>query len=371
MLYNVSICPFLFCRAHTIIPPPHHTFLAAIFVDVHFMLFYTAIFNAIQSCIVRLKSVRRIDKTWLMTEEIEICHYVAIRREFDRLERKLRQEKPRYIGGIAERAWPTVSFNDVHESQSSSCWESLHGAMSDIALRIRHPRLYKRRSELLTIIHFHELRVHFIESNKLPPKFKVSSYLERSLSSALLDFVHISPVAWGMFMATANMLLFTGGIILNKTESEPVVREIILDFFLYFILVFLVIVIVLYFKMRYIFYKIQQLKLSDQSITTRRPTLLNALHDGTTEFFDQLDLFWGSNPHIVIAIIQYMQFGYAIILAGVLLFYEDWKDNPSIPWSGFLLLVLLSYSIFIKLTSEILPWCVRSFLNNANRILPI
>lgn len=361
LLYNVSICPFLFCRAHTIIPPPHRTFLAAIFVDVHFMLFYTAIFNAIQSCIVRLKSVRRIDKTWLMTEEIEICHYVAIRREFDRLERKLKQENPRYIGGIAERAWPTISSNDINDSQSSSCWESLHGAMSVIALRIRHPRLYKRRSELLTIIHFHELRVHFIESNKLPPKFKVSSYLERCLKSALLDFVHISPVAWGMFMATANMVFFIGGMILNKTENKPSVREFSIDFFFYLILVFVVIVIVLYCKMRYIFYKIQQLKLSDQSIPTSRPTLLNALHDGTTEFFDQLDLFWGSNPHIVIVIIQYMQFGYAIILAGALSFYEDWIGYTSISWSGFLLLVLLSYSIFIKLTSDILPWCVILF----------
>jgi len=325
------------------------------------MLFYTAIFNAIQSCLVRLLSVRRTDKIWLMTEEIEIGHYVAIRREFDRLERKVKQENPRYIGGFAERAWPTVSSNHIDDSQASSCWEFLRGAMSDIALRMRHPRLYKRRSELLTIIHFHELRVHFIESNKLPPKFKVSSYLDRSLKSALLDFVHISPVAWGMFMATANMLFFIGGVILNDTEHPTSVREFFINFSFYLISGFVVIVIVLYFKMRYIFYKIQQLKLSDQSIPTSRPTLLNSLHDGTTEFFDQLDLFWGSNPHIVIVIIQYMQFGYAIVLAGVFSFYDEWIDYTSISWSGFLLLLLLSYSIFIKLTSDILPWCVRSF----------
>ena len=165
-----------FCSA---VLTPNRTFFAAMFIEIHFMLFYTAIFNAIQSCLVRLLSVRRTNKAWLLTEEIEIGHYAAIIKEFDRLERKIKQEKARYIGGISERAWPTVSSDGINDSQSSSCWESLHGAMSGIALRIRHPLIYRRRSELLTIIRFHELRVHFIESNSLPPKFKVSSYLER------------------------------------------------------------------------------------------------------------------------------------------------------------------------------------------------
>ena len=350
---------------------PNRTFFAAIFVEIHFMLFYTAIFNAIQSCLVRLLSVRRTNKAWLLTEEIEIGHYAAIIKEFDRLERKIKQEKARYIGGISERAWPTVSSDGINDSQSSSCWESLHGAMSGIALRIRHPLIYRRRSELLTIIRFHELRVHFIESNSLPPKFKVSSYLERSLKSALLDFVHISPVTWGIVMATANMLFFIMGMMLNNTESSKRVTDFFMNFFFYGILVFVVIVIVLYLKMRYIFYKIQQLKLSAKNIQTHRPTLLNTMQAGETESFNQLDLFWGSNPRIVIVIIQYMQFGYAIVLAGALSFYDDWKDDAFISWNTFLLLVLLSYSVFIKLSSDILPWCVRSFLNNSNRVLPI
>ena len=348
---------------------PNRTFFAAIFVEIHFMLFYTAIFNAIQSCLVRLLSVRRTNKAWLLTEEIADGHYAAIIREFDRLERTIKHgKKTRHIGGISERGWTTQDTND---SQPSSCWESLHGAMSGITPKIRHPLIYRRRSELLTIIRFNKLRVHFIEINSLPPKFQVSSYLERSLNSAMLDFVHISPVTWGIVMATANMLFFIMGMMLNNTESSKRVTDFFMNFFFYGILVFVVIVIVLYFKMRYIFYKIQQLKLSDQNISTRRPTLLNAMQAGTTESFDQLDLFWGSNPRIVIVIIQYMQFGYAIVLAGALSFYDDWKDDAFISWNAFLLLVLLSYSVFIKLSSDILPWCVRSFLNNSNRVLPI
>ena len=61
------------------------------------MLFYTALFNAIQSCLVRLWTVHRTDKSWSKTEDIDIGHYVAIRKEFDRLESKLNRNS---VGSI-------------------------------------------------------------------------------------------------------------------------------------------------------------------------------------------------------------------------------------------------------------------------------
>jgi uncharacterized membrane protein len=293
-----------------------------------------------------------------VTEDIDIGHYVAIRKEFDRMERRIKHVNPRYVGGIAERAWSTDSSDDVKESQSSYCRESLRRVFSDLALKIRHPQLHRRRKKLLTVIRFHELRAHFVESNNLPPKFKVSSYLERSLTSALLELVHISPAAWIVFIAICNLMFFIAGMILNNTESYPIVEEFLLYFLIAFMVVFVAIVIALYFKMRYIFRKMQQLKLSDQSI---RPTLLSALHGGTTESFDQRDLFWGSNPRAVIVIIQIMQFVYATGLAGVLSYYNAWPESAAVKSYQFLLLLLFSYSIFIKLTSDILPWCVQLF----------
>ncbi|KAL3787243.1 hypothetical protein ACHAW5_002863, partial [Stephanodiscus triporus] len=152
---------------------------------VHFMLFYTAILNAIQSCLVRLLTVRKTDKTWLMAEDIEVAHYVAIS-ERNTIAWNL---SPGYTGSRTSAASLHV------KSPSSSCreyWESFHGALSDLVLRIRHFRLYRRRDELLHIVRFHELRVHFIECNNLPPKFKVSSYLERSLEKCL-PISYISP----------------------------------------------------------------------------------------------------------------------------------------------------------------------------------
>ena len=190
----------------------------AIFVNVHFMLFFTAIFNALQSCVVRLLTIRKTNKSWLTTEDIEISHYVAVRKDFDRLERQLKTVNPKYMGSLTqrERQPPTDSTScDVpHQQQqqssssssSSTLWKSIKESLSHLALRIRHPRLYRRRDKLLTIVRFHELRAHFIESNNLPAKFQVSTYLNRSLKSDLIDFVHISPVAWISCMATINFI---------------------------------------------------------------------------------------------------------------------------------------------------------------------
>jgi hypothetical protein len=336
-----------------------YAFLEEAFTTVHFMIFYTAIFNAIQTCIVRQLALQQTYMTWRVTEDIEIDTYVAIRKEFDRLERRIKQLDPRYVGGIAKRAWSTKSSDDVNVSHSSYFSDSFRRMLFDLAFKVRHPQLYQRRKKLLTVIRFHEIRAHFIESNNLPPKFQVSSYLKRSLMSALLDMVHISPAAWIMFMAICNMMFFIEGVILNNTESQSEVEEFLLYFFIALMVAFVAIVIALYYKMRYIFHKMQQLKLDNSA---NRPTLLSALHGGDTKSFDQLDLFWGSNPRAIILIIQIIQFVYAIGLAGVLSHYKTW-DSAVIENYQFLLLLLFSYSIFIKLTSNILPWCVQSLYN--------
>ena len=111
----------------------------AIFVDVHFMLFYTALFNAIQSCLVRLWTVHRTDKSWSKTEDIDIGHYVAIRKEFDRLESKLNRGSD-------------PNNQQQQQQQSSSCWESFREAMSDLAFKIKHPHLSRRKEQLLVPI---------------------------------------------------------------------------------------------------------------------------------------------------------------------------------------------------------------------------
>ena len=197
------------------------------------MLFYTALFNAIQSCLVRLWTVHRVDKAWIKTEDIDLGHYVAIRKEFDRLESKLNREKSSTAGSTNNTATSGTG-------SESSTWELFREALSDLSFRIRHPHYSRRKEQLLVPIRFHELRAHFIDSNNLPPKFKVSHYLKRSLTSVLLDFVHISSGAWILLMATANFLYFISGMIMNALKEAVLVEEFLLGIFFALMIFFVV-----------------------------------------------------------------------------------------------------------------------------------
>lgn len=215
------------------------------------MLFYTAVFNAIQCGLVRLITSHRTKHTWMETEDIDIGHYVAIRKEFDRVESTIKQ---------------TCHFlpkEDVTPSRSTSNrFRFLNEATNDLAFKLRYPHLYRKRKRLLTPIRFHELRAHFIDSNNLPQKFRVSLYLKRCLTSVLVDLVHISPAAWIMLMATANLLYFIMGMILNNTMDVDYVELCLVSVVVGCMIAFIVFAFVLYFQMRLIFSKILHMKLT-------------------------------------------------------------------------------------------------------------
>lgn len=221
------------------------------FVDVHFMLFYTAVFNAIQSGLVRLVTAHRTNKSWMQTEDIDIDHYVAIRKEFDRVENTIRET---CLFMPKEDVTPN-GFISKH-------FRILNEATNDLAFKARYPYLHQKRRRLLTPIRFHELRAHFIDSNNLPPKFRVSLYLKRCLSSVLLDLVHISPAAWIMLMATANLLFFALGMIFNVSMDSHNVELCLVTIVLVLMVVFVVFGFLLYFRMKFILSKILHMKLT-------------------------------------------------------------------------------------------------------------
>ena len=79
----------------------------------------------------------------------------------------------------------------------------------------------------------------------------------------------------------------------------------------------------------------------------------------TKTVVDQRDLFWGSNPRIVIVIIQYMQFGFAFAFSVVFTFHQEIQANKSLsnvffpyPFLGF----ALTYVIFLMIMTDVLPW---------------
>eukprot|EP00980_Cylindrotheca_fusiformis_P005216 scaffold1118_cov135-Cylindrotheca_fusiformis.AAC.14 len=66
----------------------------------------------------------------------------------------------------------------------------------------------------------------------------------------------------------------------------------------------------------------------------------------------QLNLFWFQEPQFVISIIQFMQFGYALALAIVLMY---WTSLTAIEPYWFLLAVVVCYGIFVFVLSMALP----------------
>jgi hypothetical protein len=176
-------------------------------------------------------------------EDIDIGHYVAIRKEFDRLDGMTRNAK---------------------EEQSSSWWDFFRRALHHIIYSLPHPEMNasRRKDQLLVPIRFHELRAHLIDSNDLPPRFKVSQYLKRSLTNVLLDFVHISPVSWMMLMATTILIYFAAGMILSVTKNGLEVEKFYLCLSISMVACFVATSFVLYFRMKSIFSKILHMKLT-------------------------------------------------------------------------------------------------------------
>ena len=66
----------------------------------------------------------------------------------------------------------------------------------------------------------------------------------------------------------------------------------------------------------------------------------------------QRKLFWFNEPHVVIALIQFMQFGYASALALVIMFWDDLGDIEAY-W--YLFATLACYSLFVYVLSNALP----------------
>ena len=71
----------------------------------------------------------------------------------------------------------------------------------------------------------------------------------------------------------------------------------------------------------------------------------------------QLRLFWFGEPQFVISIIQFMQFGYALCLAIVLMFWEDLNgdDNHMFGAYWYLVATLVCYAIFVWIVSKVIP----------------
>ena len=257
----------------------------SVFVDVHFVLFYTAIFNALQSVILAVFAHRVSYATWVRTEELELNHYVEIREEFDRVRAELfddsryqqhqSQHNTTTSGNATERStqppstrksWHSVrrslhrSTLEFYDSNGATVWDSIRSSCVGIYYYLKYPRLKAKHDELLVQVRFHEMRVHFLQSYDLPFKLKVSTYLMRSEQQVIKHLIHVSTSAWLWLTGLISVLYFTTGVITDITGDQNSADVTVSVFFFVQMLLFIFISVWLYRGMQSIFMQIMEMK---------------------------------------------------------------------------------------------------------------
>ena len=332
-----------------------------VFANVHFTLFYTAVLNAVQSVILAIVTMRRSQRIWVETEALELNHYVEIREEFQRVTTKLQALKAKGDSKPKKDTSSTSSIDNpkkeidnagVETSVSESVFVfefNMNGVRSlfvRIVDHIRYPRLKRKHDKLLLQVRFHELRVHFLQAYKLPLRLRVSDYLIRSENQVLIKLVQVSTLAWLLLTAAMNLLYVCLGLVAYETEDSEIVGTTMIWIFFWCLVVFLLASVLVYNKMKSIFKTIMHTK-----------TLWDIQNDDEIKeqlADEQLALFWGGDPKYVIAAIQFMQFGFAMALSVVLIFYEIINDGD-FPMVTFLLAIFFCYALFVYVTAQVIP----------------
>lgn len=200
-----------------------------VFGDVHFALFYTAVFNAIQSTLTALFTRSASNRLWVRTEQLELDHYVEMREEYDRVQ----------------------SVISSHE-----CRNRLEKWLRNVLLFVRRPGLRGKFNSLRIQVRFHELRLQFLEAHNLPLNLKVSEYLKRSELGVLISLVHISGTAWLFLTGGLALLYFILGMIGYKTADVDVLGSCMTGVFFGMLFLFIIVSVALQFKMERIFQRI-------------------------------------------------------------------------------------------------------------------
>lgn len=146
-----------------------------VFGEVHFTLFFVVIINAVMSTLLYLLSTRVANSQWVRMENIDLDHYVAVRRQFEDVDKKLKILKTRQERRKGKKDYMTTNVRDSDAIPDETEMRE-HGVKTMFEIfwtQIVTKKLLKRRQkELLLQVRFHELRVHFIESNNLPGNFR-------------------------------------------------------------------------------------------------------------------------------------------------------------------------------------------------------
>lgn len=142
-----------------------------VFAEVHFTLFFVVIINAIMSSLLYFLSTKVAQNKWFRMEAIDLDHYVAVRKQFDAVNDELKKLKSKQIASRSKKNKDhrqstgeilEAPLTNKHEYWAKRFWGNY----------VTKNMLRSKQRELLVQVRFHEMRVHFIESHKLPHNFR-------------------------------------------------------------------------------------------------------------------------------------------------------------------------------------------------------
>ncbi|CAB9519999.1 expressed unknown protein [Seminavis robusta] len=363
----------------------------AIFVDVHFVFFYCAIFNAMQSSILAFFAHRVSYNTWVKTEEVELNHYVEIREEFDQVRYELYGDDPPYSLGRSSQQ-PTDSDNDHNNSgprrsnmirnlsegiqrssldinnqnnnsrSSNNCWNSLKLFWVGIFYTVKYPHLKAKHDKLLVQVRFHELRIHFLHAYDLPVKVKISTYLMRSEQEVIKHLIHVSTMAWLWLTGLITFMYYITGMVTDVTQDAGSAGVTLPVFFFLGMVVFILVSLLVHRRMHQIFMTIMEMKhlwdfRKEDPIASSQTA--GDEDDDVQQYTDptlaseQKRLFFLGDPKLVIIAIQFMQFGFAIALSVVVVYWED-MNGGGVDAPVYLIVTLVCYCLFVFIMAQTL-----------------
>jgi len=318
-----------------------------VFADVHFLLFYTAIINAVQTILLHRLTMMYARRRWTRSEELDINQYVLLRKNL----RDTRDEVMR-------------TNRNLHEIYAVDTPGNVWSLMKLLYYRLFSLDLARRYEKLTKQRRFHELRVHLIDANDLPKKFTVSKYLLRCIRQVFMDFVHISTYAWLALMAFVEILYFAMGMLLYATQSKgDVVGEALMYTFFGCCVAAVSISLIVYIKMRRIFYHIMHRPELIDARIPKDPEERSRIASREKDFAKvQRALFWFSEPAFVMGLYQLIQFAYAIGIASLLIFQDKIFEHKTTHVTiGFVRdfslwgVLLFSYVIVLFIMVKVLP----------------
>lgn len=321
------------------------------FAEVHFMLFYTTIFNAMMSCLVAYGSKRISKNLWVKSEVMDMDHYVAIRREFNNLDKQIN----------------TPDSYNMAEGFMKLNLETFGNISRNILQFLKHPHKSRIRNSMLVVIRFHEIRAHFLKENNLPSQFKVSDYLKKCEREVFQKLAHIPTSLWLILIGILNFIYLSMGLVastgekFHQQENNHRIGIVLSWLFIGMCIALAILSFAMLQRIKWIFSKIIHKDFLNQEVNSTQ---------GFGSHATQLDLFFFQHPSLFITFLRYMQFAYALGAGTLLVFWDsvgisqkhlelanhDYFEHSSIQlrWSLFFCLVL-SFLIFFVNAKNLIP----------------